>query len=105
MKSRILETGPGHVDAGGSHWAADAHVDLDRVSSDGDTVAVLHIGLTNVETGAAEAVEAVGVELTRGDLWFLGDALLRLHKETFTETLVLDSTGPMTEWIDLGGEA
>ena len=68
--SFTTEYGPGHIDTDAGVYSADAAADVLAEHTNGDTVAVLHVHLANVERPEGElytpatAPRSVGVELT-----------------------------------------
>jgi len=83
--SFTTDYGPGHIDTDAGVFSADAAADLLRERTDGDTVAVLHVHLANVEPSTPTgpdvrlpvvSIQSVGVELTLADLRALSEAII-----------------------------
>ena len=79
--TRVLLAGPGHVDSGGGALSADVHLDLDSLQTEGATVAVLHLGIQNLDSTELIDASSVGIELTIGDLEDLIGSLCRVLVE------------------------
>jgi hypothetical protein len=68
MTGRVVGYGPGCMDTVRDSFSADVSLDIQPMSSDGDTIASLHLVSKNQDPALPEGVMSIGIELTEWDL-------------------------------------